>query len=58
VTGRLEELAGAKLTPEASHVMLCGNPGLVEEMTARLEERGFRKNRRQSPGQVTSERYW
>jgi ferredoxin--NADP+ reductase len=56
--GELEERAGVELTPEGSHVMLCGNPGMIEEMTTLLERRGFRKNRRSSPGQVTSERYW
>jgi len=55
--GALERLAGRDLVPESSHVMLCGNPGMVEEMTVLLEERGFLRNRRESPGQVTSEIY-
>ena len=56
--GELEGCAGEELAPGRSHVMLCGNPAMIEEMTSRLEKRGFRRNRRSSAGQVTSERYW
>jgi ferredoxin--NADP+ reductase len=56
--GELARLAGAELSSESSHVMLCGHPEMIEEMSALLAERGFRRNRRSSPGQVTAERYW
>jgi ferredoxin--NADP+ reductase len=38
--------------------MLCGNPDMVRDTTAALEERGFKRNRRKQPGQITIEAYW
>ena len=56
--GSLEAAAGIALSPDRSHVMLCGNPGMIEEMTTRLGERGLRKHRVRTPGHVTVEKYW
>ncbi|HCX32528.1 MAG TPA: ferredoxin--NADP(+) reductase [Rhodocyclaceae bacterium] len=56
--GRLEERAGAALDPEASRVMLCGNPDMVRDAAAALAARGFRKHRRREPGQILVENYW
>lgn len=56
--GRLEAAAGRGLSPERSHFMLCGNPGMVKEATAALLARGLRKHRRRSPGHITVETYW
>jgi ferredoxin/flavodoxin---NADP+ reductase len=56
--GRLEEAAGAPLRPDDSQVMLCGNPGMVRDTTRVLEARGFTRNLRKSPGNITSEHYW
>jgi ferredoxin--NADP+ reductase len=57
--GRLEERGGGMpLTPEEAHVMLCGNPGMVRDSSAVLEGRGFKKNTRRDPGQITTEQYW
>ncbi len=58
VDGSLEEAAGTSLGPERSHVMLCGNPEMVAEMSALLDERGLRKHRQRKPGHVTVEKYW
>ena len=55
---RLEERAGAALSPASSQVMLCGNPEMVKDVIAALAERGMKKHRRRSPGQVTVENYW
>ena len=57
-SGELEVAAGLELSPERSHVMLCGNPAMIEEMTALLGERGLQKHRQRSPGHVSSESYW
>jgi ferredoxin--NADP+ reductase len=38
--------------------MLCGNPAMVSDVTALLEERGMRKHRRRAPGHITVETYW
>jgi ferredoxin--NADP+ reductase len=56
--GQLESAAGLKLAPSDSQVMLCGNPDMLKDTTAALVERGLRKNRRRSPGQITVESFW
>ena len=56
--GRLEGAAGLKLAPAGSQVMLCGNPDMLKDTTAALVERGLRKNRRRTPGQITVESFW
>lgn len=55
--GRLEAAAGARID-EACHVMLCGNPGMLREAQAALQERGLRKHRRRAPGHITVESFW
>ena len=56
--GKLEEVCGLELSPENSQIMLCGNPDMVKDTVEILKERGFKKNRRRTPGQVTVENYW
>jgi len=56
--GRLEARADLKLAAESSQIMLCGNPDMLRDTTAALEARGFRKNKRKDPGQITVESYW
>jgi len=56
--GRLETAAGVALSPERSHVMLCGNPDMLRDAQAALLERGLRKHRRRNPGQVSVESFW
>lgn len=55
---RLETRAGVALSPATSQVMLCGNPEMVQDVIAALAERGMKKHRRRSPGQITVENYW
>ncbi len=56
--GSLERAAGVELSPSSSHVMLCGNPAMIEEMSTLLAERGLKKHRVRAPGHVTVEKYW
>ncbi len=56
--GSLEAYAGQALSAERSHLMLCGNPAMVEELTKLLEARGLRKHRQRKPGHITTEKYW
>lgn len=56
--GSLERAVGLALSAADSHVMLCGNPQMIEEMTALLGERGMKKHRVRAPGHVTFEKYW
>ncbi len=57
-SGELESRAGARLSAEDSQVMLSGNPQMVEEMRARFEAMGWRRNSPKRPGQFTVEAYW
>ncbi|MEW6336189.1 MAG: ferredoxin--NADP reductase [Acidobacteriota bacterium] len=49
---------GVELSPENCHVMLCGNPEMIEEMIALLGGEGYREHRREDPGQIHVEKYW
>jgi len=56
--GRLEAAAGLRLDERSSQVILCGNPDMLKDASAALAERGMRKHRRRSPGQITVESFW
>ena len=56
--GSLEARAGVPLDPERSHLMLCGNPDMILEVTALLALRGLRKHRVRTPGHISAEKYW
>ncbi len=54
----LEELCGFALEPGPSHVLLCGNPAMIEDATLRLEARGYQQKRPREPGNLHMEKYW
>jgi ferredoxin/flavodoxin---NADP+ reductase len=56
--GLLEKAAGLPITVDASRVMMCGNPAMIEEMRRLLHQRGMRPCRRALPGQFVTENYW
>ena len=56
--GRLEERAQLSMHPANTHLMLCGNPAMLKDVQAVMAERGFKRNRRRDPGQITTENYW
>ncbi|MFD2177035.1 ferredoxin--NADP reductase [Veronia pacifica] len=56
--GLLERVVGLPLNPAKSQIMICGNPDMVKDVRAILETRGFEKNLRRKPGQITVEQYW
>ncbi|MBF7686682.1 ferredoxin--NADP reductase [Acinetobacter rathckeae] len=56
-TGRFEEFAGHCLSVETSHVMLCGNPQMVEDTKSALKAKGLLMNRR-GEGNIAVENYW
>lgn len=49
---------GFEPSPADTHVLLCGNPKMVDEMTEMLEAQGFRSDRPGAPGEIHAERYW
>ncbi|KRI78939.1 ferredoxin--NADP reductase [Acinetobacter pittii] len=55
--GELEKTAGIKLNPATSHVMLCGNPQMVDDTKEALKRRGLTMNRR-GEGNIAVENYW
>lgn len=56
--GPFREVFGFDLRPEDCHVFLCGNPDMIKEAQANLEQRGFRQHTKRKPGQLHIERYW
>ena len=56
-SGALEQKTGLELTPERSHVMLCGNSSMLQDALASLEKRGMKRHRRSEPGHVSMEKY-
>lgn len=57
-SGELEARAGCLIDAERSHLMLCGNPAMIDEVTALLMARGLRRHRQRTPGHITTEKYW
>ncbi len=55
--GELEDAAGLNLDADTCQVMLCGNSGMINACVATLTLRGFKKNLRRDPGQITVEIY-
>jgi ferredoxin--NADP+ reductase len=55
--GELEKVVGMSLNPATSHVMLCGNPQMVEDTKEALKQRGLTMNRR-GEGNISVENYW
>ncbi|MGE8550490.1 MAG: ferredoxin--NADP reductase [Acinetobacter calcoaceticus] len=55
--GELEKVAGIELSPATSHVMLCGNPQMVDDTKEALKRRGLTMNRR-GEGNIAVENYW
>lgn len=56
--GQLESTADLPLNPERSHVMLCGNAGMIVDTSKLLEQRGMTRHRRSTPGHITIEKYY
>ncbi|ALP53887.1 ferredoxin--NADP reductase [Candidatus Tenderia electrophaga] len=58
LNGNLEQHAGIKISPADSHVMLCGNSGMIEQTVELLAERGMKRHRRREHGHISSEQYF
>lgn len=55
--GSLQDEAGVTLDADNAHVMLCGNPEMVEDTKETLKSMGFVMNRR-GEGNIAVENYW
>ena len=56
--GTLERVAGHPFSLDDSQFMLCGNPGMVQDALAALEQRGFTRSSEGRHGHITLEAYW
>lgn len=56
-SGALEQLTGVSVDPRG-HVLLCGNPSMIDDMVRLLRQRGLEKHRRRTPGHFNFEKYW
>lgn len=55
--GKLQAHAGLALDIDSTHVMLCGNPEMVDDTKEALKELGLVMNRR-GEGNIAVENYW
>ena len=55
--GTLQQQAGIALDVDSTHVMLCGNPDMVEDTKETLKSLGLVMNRR-GEGNIAVENYW
>lgn len=53
----LELRAGGRIDDQ-SHVMLCGNPDMVQDTLNVLSKRGLKKHTRREAGHISIEKYW
>ena len=57
-SGKLEELAGVKISKADSRVMLCGNPALVKAVREHMKGLGIASPRGGQPGELLAENFW
>ena len=57
-SGDLEKHVDLQLSPELSHLMLCGNAKMLDQVTKHLETRGLRRHTRREPGHIATEKYY
>lgn len=46
------------VTDQNTHIFLCGNPAMIDDMLVILTEQGFKEHSTKSPGNIHFERYW
>lgn len=51
-------LFGFTPTPDKTHIFLCGNPGMIDQMVEKLSGQGYQEHSKKRPGSVHVERYW
>ena len=56
--GSLEKRTGLKMSKEDTHIMLCGNSGMLKDTKAILKERGMDRHLNHKPGHVSAEQYF
>lgn len=54
----VDRLWGFQPLPGNTHLFLCGNPSMLEDMLRILQREGFNEHTKRQPGQVHLEKYW
>jgi len=54
----LDAVWGFRPSPADSHIFLCGNPAMVDDMTSMLVGEGFKEHSRMRPGEIHVEKFW
>lgn len=54
----LAQEVGFSMSPEETHILLCGHPGMVEEATTIFTDQGHVLNDKGRPGNLHREKYW
>lgn len=57
-SGELEKIADTEISAQNSHIMLCGNHNMLNDMKSLLSERGLQRHLRHKPGHITTEQYF
>lgn len=57
-SGAVARAWGRPPSPATTHVFLCGNPAMIDDMTALLQGEGYRVHDPRTPGEIHVERYW
>ncbi len=58
IDGSIEAHTQCPIRADNATVMLCGNPAMLDDVENLLVERGLKKHRGKSPGNIVVERYW
>ena len=56
--GILDHAWGFHPQPEDTHFFLCGNPSMIDSISALLQKEGFVEHTSRNPGNLHIERYW
>jgi ferredoxin--NADP+ reductase len=56
--GILEQYVDLEISEGSSHIMLCGNHNMINDMKTLLAERGMSRHLRHKPGHITTEQYF
>lgn len=57
-SGELEQLTHIVFSQQNSHVMLCGNAAMLDDVSALLEAKGLRRHSHRQPGNIVIEKYF
>ncbi|MGL1902304.1 MAG: ferredoxin--NADP reductase [Fibrobacterales bacterium] len=55
--GDVQKAMGQEITPDNTHVFLCGNPSMINDMIEILEGEGFNEHKKRAPGNIHSEKF-